>query len=228
MSDEFNNAFSGGETISDLVKDAVTPEQPESAADAAPAVSEPAQPQGYQPQQNPYAQQAPQANAYEQSYQAPQSPYAQPQQGTAYQQNPYAQQNYQQPQQNPYAQQAYQQQQQNPYAQQGYQQPQQNPYAQQGQPAYTTGYYQYNPSVNVTTAENDGFAVASLILSIVGIVTCCTFVPSLLGLIFGIVSKTKNDGTRPTGVSTAGIILGVIGLLLSVFWLFVFLGSGSN
>ena len=125
---------------------------------------------------------------------------------------------YGQPQQNPYAQPSYGQAQQNPYAQQGYQ-----------QPGYTSGYYQYNPSINAAaTAENDGFAVASLILSIVGVLTCCTFVPSLLGLIFGIISKAKNDGTRPTGISTAGIILGVIGLLLSVFWLVVFLGADAS
>ena len=122
-------------------------------------------------------------------------------------------------QQNSYAQQGYQQPQQNPYAQQGYQQPQQNPYAQQGyqQPTYTTGYYQYNPAMSVQTAENDGFAIASLILGIVGMITCCTFLPSLLGLIFGIVSKAKNDGTRPSGVSTAGIVLSVIGLIAGVF-----------
>ena len=71
--------------------------------------------------------------------------------------------------------------------------------------------------MSVQTAENDGFAIASLILGIVGMITCCTFLPSLLGLIFGIVSKAKNDGTRPSGVSTAGIVLSVIGLIAGVF-----------
>lgn len=159
-------------------------------------------PQQPQPQQNPYAPQ------YQQ-----QNPYAQPS-------------TFGQPQQSSYTQQY--QQQTNPYAQQGYQ-PQQNPYNQQyQQPSYTAGYYQYNPAASVQSADTDGFAIASLITGIVGILTCCTFLPSILGLIFGIVSKAKYGKTRPGGVSTAGIILSVIGLLLSIFWLMVFTMGGGD
>lgn len=207
MNDDFNNVTPQSEPAPNIGVDSNSAENAASTVDSVQQQNPYAQ-QGYQ-QQNPYTSQGSQQ----------QNPYAQ----QSYQQSPYAQQNYQQ--QNPYAQQGYQQQ--NPYTQQGYQQ--QNPY-QNGyqQPTYTTtsSYYQYNPAVGVQpTAENDGFAVASLVLSIVGVITCCTFVPSILGLIFGIVSKTKNDGTRPTGVSTAGIILSVIGLLLSIFWLMVFLSD---
>lgn len=212
MSDDFNTGTSGAEsapTIKEVVDAAVNTE---STTDVTSST-------------NPYAPSQPSASAQPVYGQPQQNPYAQPSYGQP-QQNPYVQQGYQQ--QNAYTQQGYGQAQQNPYAQQGYQQ--QNPY-QNGyqQPSYTSGYYQYNPSINAAaTAENDGFAVASLILSIVGVLTCCTFVPSLLGLIFGIISKAKNDGTRPTGISTAGIILGVIGLLLSVFWLVVFLGADAS
>ncbi|MBQ4397475.1 MAG: DUF4190 domain-containing protein [Clostridia bacterium] len=228
MSEDWNNAFSGGDTIADVVKDVVTPESSSDDSSSTQMASEPSAPQGYQPQQNPYAQSEPQQNTYEQSYQPTQSPYAQSTQGQS-QSNPYAQPAYQ-PQPNPYAQQpqSYQPQP-TSYTQQQSYQAQSNPYVQQpqGQPNYAAGYYQYAPTGVSASAGNDGFAVASLILGIAGILTCCTFVPSLLGLIFGIISKTKNDGTRPTGLSTAGIILGVIGMLLSVFWMFVFLGSGS-
>lgn len=219
MNDEFNNITENAKSTVNLDKNAAS-------AETAGSAIETAQPQ------NPYEQgyQQPVANPYAPQTAAQTSYTAQPTQ-----QSPYAQQSYQQPQQNPYAQQSYQQPQQ-PYTQQGYQQPQQ-PYAQQGyqqmpqnpyqngyqQPSYTTSYYQYNTAANVQQSENDLFAIASLVLGIVGIVTCCTFLPSILGLIFGIVSKAKNDGTRPTGVSTAGIILSVIGLLLSVFWLMVYL-----
>ena len=214
MSDDWNNAFSGGDTIADVVKDVVTPESSADSSASAQTASEPSAPQGYQPQQNPYAQSEPKQNTYEQSYQPTQSPYAQPTQG--------------QPQSNPYAQPAYQPQP-NPYTQQQSYQAQSNPYVQQpqGQPNYAAGYYQYAPTGVSPTAQNDGFAIASIILGIVGLLTCCTFVPSLLALIFGIISKAKNDGTRPTGVSTAGIITGAIGMLLSLFWLLVFFGSGS-
>lgn len=122
--------------------------------------------------------------------------------------------------------------QQNPYQPdaQGYQ-PQQNPYqpnAQGYQPqqdhTYSSGYYQYtpvNPAMVNAQNQTDGFAIASLILGITGICTCCTFIPAILGIIFAIVSKSTNDGTRPTGVSTAGIITSVAALLINIFFLLI-------
>ena len=130
-----------------------------------------------------------------------QQPYQQP-----------VQQPYQQPVQQPY-QQPYQQTYQQPY-QQTYQQPYQQP-----SPGVTQQYYQYtpvNPAIVVQQNTSDGFAVASLICSIVGLVSCCTIIPSFLAVIFGAVSKAKNDGTRPTGMSTAGLVLGIIGILLNL------------
>ena len=138
-----------------------------------------------------------------------QQPYQQP-----------VQQPYQQPVQQPY-QQPYQQTYQQPY-QQTYQQTYQQPYQQtyqQPSPGVTQQYYQYtpvNPAIVVQQNTSDGFAVASLICSIVGIVSCCTIIPSFLAVIFGAISKAKNDGTRPTGMSTAGLVLGIIGILLNL------------
>ena len=180
-----------------------------------------AQPAGGYSQSNPYQQAAQMSFAdtsVPQGY--PQQGYPQqgyPQQG--YPQQGYPQQGY--PQQG-YPQQGYPQQ---GSPQQGYQQAQGNPYQ-----SHTVGYYSYNPSavpamqVSQTT---DGFAIASLICSIVGFVACCTFVPSILGTIFGIVSHAKNDGTRPTGVATAGIVCGVLGLLWNAFWTFIFYQGGQ-
>ena len=118
-----------------------------------------------------------------------------------YQQQPYQQPQYQQPQ---YQQPQYQQ----PYQQSQYQQ----------QPINQQPYYQYapvDPSMVSQQNTSDGFAIASLICSIVGFAACCTVVPSLLAIIFAAISKAKNDGTRPTGVSTAGLILGIIGLIMN-------------
>ncbi len=123
-----------------------------------------------------------------------------------YQQQPYQQPQYQQPQ--------YQQPQ---YQQPQYQQPYQQPQYQQ-QPINQQPYYQYapvDPSMVSQQNTSDGFAIASLICSIVGFAACCTVVPSLLAIIFAAISKAKNDGTRPTGVSTAGLILGIIGLIMN-------------
>ena len=114
----------------------------------------------------------------------------------------------------PYQQQPYQQPQ---YQQPQYQQPYQQPQYQQ-QPINQQPYYQYapvDPSMVSQQNTSDGFAIASLICSIVGFAACCTVVPSLLAIIFAAISKAKNDGTRPTGVSTAGLILGIIGLIMN-------------
>ena len=126
-------------------------------------------------------------------YQQPQ--YQQPQ----YQQTQYQQPQYQQPQ----------------YQQPQYQQPQSAP----PQAINQQPYYQYapvDPALISQQNTTDGFAIASLICSCVGLVSCCTIVPSLLGVIFAAISKAKNDGSRPTGVSTAGLITGIIGLIINI------------
>ena len=86
-------------------------------------------------------------------------------------------------------------------------------------PSTTEQYYQYtpvNPALLSQQNSADGFAIASLICSLAGLVCCCTVLPSLLAVIFGAISKAKNDGTRPTGMSTAGLVLGIIGLIFNL------------
>ena len=168
------------------------------------SVEQPVQPQVQQTYQQPV----------QQAYQQPvQQAYQQPVQQT-YQQP--VQQTYQQP-----VQQAYQQ-----PVQQAYQQPYQQTYQQpvqqsQTQSAYTQQpYYQYapvNPALVSQQNTSDGFAIASLICGIAGLVACCTGLPSILAVVFGAISKAKNDGTRPTGMSTAGLILGIIGIIVNIF-----------
>lgn len=69
-------------------------------------------------------------------------------------------------------------------------------------------------------AENNGFAVASLVLGILG----CTFfwmssaavIITILGLVFAV--KGRKDipiGSKPRGIATAGLVLNIIGLSLS-------------
>ena len=157
--------------------------------------------------------------AYQQpQYQQPQ--YQQPQyQQPQYQQPQYQQPQYQQPQ---YQQPQYQQPQ---YQQAQYQQPQNTPESINQQP-----YYQYapvNPALVAQQNTSDGYAIASLICAIVGLCSCCTVIPSLLGVIFATISKVKNDGSRPTGVSTAGLVIGIIGLILNVIMVLGMIFSSS-
>jgi hypothetical protein len=64
-----------------------------------------------------------------------------------------------------------------------------------------------------------GFAIVSLVLGIGGILTsCCCGLGSvfcIMGIIFGCIQEKGPDGTKP-GQATAGIILSIIGLCLSI------------
>ena len=93
------------------------------------------------------------------------------------------------------------------------QQPGQYNYYQQQQPGYVPPYY---PPAVPPSNEGDKFAVASLILGILSVVTCCSIFISIIcgiiGLILGIVGKSKGAG----GMAVAGILLSVFGILLSI------------
>ena len=69
------------------------------------------------------------------------------------------------------------------------------------------------------TNNNNGMGIASLILGICSIAICCCYgvgaIPAIIGLILGILQNKKNAN----GIATAGIVLGIIGILLNVVWL---------
>ncbi|MGW1679548.1 DUF4190 domain-containing protein [Saccharopolyspora sp. NPDC002376] len=97
------------------------------------------------------------------------------------------------------------------YAQQPYVQPQ------YGQPAYV-------PVVGVSVLPpNNGLAVASMVVSLVGIPLMCAwigFLLGILGVVFGHIAQTqiKRDGTRGSGMAMAGIVIGycIIGFLAAL------------
>lgn len=120
--------------------------------------------------------------------------------GAVYQQQVYQQQGYQQQgyQQQGYQQQGYQQQ---GYQQQGYQQP---------------VYPQYVPAQPI---PGKGLGIASMVLGIVSLWLCAAFIPALLAIIFGAVSKNKG---YKGGMATAGIVCGIISVVL--FFIYIILG----
>ena len=88
----------------------------------------------------------------------------------------------------------------------------QQPYPPYQQPVYVTPpVYSQTPS-----KPGSGLAAASLVLGILSIAVCCAWyismVMAIVGLILGIVAKRKGNG----GMSTAGIILNIFGLLLAI------------
>lgn len=78
---------------------------------------------------------------------------------------------------------------------------------------------------------NSGMAVASLVLSLVGIIPCFWLfqVPGLLGVIFGFVGlgQTKDNARRGRGMAIAGLVVGFVLLALcAIVWIY-FATSGN-
>ena len=72
-----------------------------------------------------------------------------------------------------------------------------------------------------TSEKGSGMAVTSLIMGIVSIIACFYgIIPSVLGVIFGCVSKSQGS---KSAMATAGIVCSAIGATLFVLiWLFYF------
>lgn len=84
--------------------------------------------------------------------------------------------------------------------------------------SYPYNNYYSTPNTPLTN-NNNGMGIASLILGICSIAICCCYgvgaIPAIIGLILGILQNKKNAN----GIATAGIVLGIIGILLNVVWL---------
>ncbi len=91
----------------------------------------------------------------------------------------------------------------------------QQPYGQQyAQP------YNYNPEYQQPVNEDGkSMAVASLVLGIVSFF-CCGTICSILGLIFGIISKKRQPENN--GMATAGIVLSIITLVIGLIFLILY------
>ena len=88
-----------------------------------------------------------------------------------------------------------------------------------GAPGYYAGAYDpYRPSKPPGT---NGMAIASLVASLVGFVPFCFFgIGSIIGIVLGIVALNQIKQTREGGhgLAIAGIVVGGVSLLISVFW----------
>ncbi len=135
--------------------------------------------------------------------------------------------------QDPYSQGQYGQGQQGQYGQGAYGAGQygQDPYSQgqhggQGYPAqYQQG--QYDMGQYGAKPQGTGLGIAALILGIVSLLTCwfvLGLVPGLVGLVLGIVAVRKLGRTpgASKAVPIVGIVLSVLGILASIFFLVIF------
>ena len=87
-------------------------------------------------------------------------------------------------------------------------------------------------SVNAPEEISKGFAIASLVMGILSILTCCCWIISIifavLGIIFFFVQPKDSEGNRPT-MATIGLILSIVGLVVAIGLVVIGLvSSGSD
>ncbi len=83
--------------------------------------------------------------------------------------------------------------------------------------------YYTNTQANTYTSDSPeiskGFSIASLVMGILSILTCCCLplavILGILGIIFFCVQPKDSDGKRPT-IAIVGLILSIVGIVISV------------
>lgn len=100
-------------------------------------------------------------------------------------------------------------------------------------PAMVTpvGLVQTVPVVVGPVVRNDGMCIASMVLGICSIVFYVGgTIPGILAIVFAVIGKRKllEDSLRKgNGMATAGLVCGIIGVALSLFWIIVLLSATS-
>ncbi|MCH5296177.1 MAG: DUF4190 domain-containing protein [Ruminococcus sp.] len=87
----------------------------------------------------------------------------------------------------------------------------------QNQP-YQYQQYQEQPE------SGKNFAIASLVMGILSLVCCGSFVFSILGIIFGVISKQRQKENN--GMATAGLVLSIIAIALSIIGIIIAVATG--
>jgi len=69
-------------------------------------------------------------------------------------------------------------------------------------------------------------AIAALVLGIAGVILCGCLIPSILGVVFGVLGKKdvreSGGAKKGAGMAQAGFILGIVGLVLAaIYWIVV-------
>ncbi len=116
-----------------------------------------------------------------------------------------------------------------------YSQPDQSSYITIDPSTYSDSSYTYTDSTysieNTSNDDNDGFAIASLVLGILGLVFgCCICAKlfSILAIIFGCISKKNIEGKKSV-LAIIGIILGAISIVFMVIiFFFSFVGEALS
>ena len=81
-------------------------------------------------------------------------------------------------------------------------------------------YAPYRPYGPAVPSGTNGKAIASLVCGIAGIALCICFLPSLAAIVFGAIamSETKRTGQSGYQLAVAGLTIGVVTLLMGLFF----------
>ena len=82
-------------------------------------------------------------------------------------------------------------------------------------------------------SKTNGLAIASLVLGILSLPPCCSFVLAPLGIVLGGLSLAQlrqNPGQSGKELAIAGIVMSILGLIIYCAWLywFVFVGGSDR
>ena len=93
-----------------------------------------------------------------------------------------------------------------------------SPYPTGYQP-YPGGYPPYDPYGTGRPTGTNGKAIGAFVTSMVSLALCGCFIPSLVGLVLGIVAmaETKRTGQDGRGMAIAAVVIGAVTLVAGVF-----------
>lgn len=84
-------------------------------------------------------------------------------------------------------------------------------------------YIPYYTPAEQQPKQNSGFAIASLVLGILSLLCCGSFIMSVLAIVFYFVDKNNNN-KQPNSLARIGMILGIISLVLTVIFYIAYIG----
>ncbi len=92
---------------------------------------------------------------------------------------------------------------------------------QQTESNYQTANYNNTP-ISTTSTTSNGMAIAGFVVSLVSLFLCCGCI-SIVGLILSCIGlkRAKQNNGAGQGLGIAGLIINILGILFSLFWLFL-------
>lgn len=94
-------------------------------------------------------------------------------------------------------------------------------YAQYGQQGYSQQYPAYVESQD----DSNGMGVASLVMGIISLVCCSSFIFSVLGIVFGIISLSRKKTNN--GIAVAGVVLSAVSIIIGIVIICVLFATGA-